>query len=99
MSIAIVHRMPADFNTETYDAVNEKAGIGTEPPKGMIFHALGTSDDGHMIIDVWESEADFDAFRNDRLNPAMKSIVGDEAFEAMPTPERSFYEVHNIVSA
>jgi heme-degrading monooxygenase HmoA len=89
--------MPAGFNTDTYDAVNEKARVSAEPPKGLLFHSLGTSADGHLIIDIWESEQDFDDFRTSRLNPAMESVVGSEAFAAMPTPERDIYEVHNLV--
>ena len=97
MSVAIVQTMPAGFTTDTYDAVNVKAEIEDNPPRGMIFHALGTSAGGHVIVDVWESEKAFDNFRNDRLNPALESIVGSEVFEAMPTPERSFYEVHHML--
>ncbi len=50
-----------------------------------------------MIIDVWESEEDFENFRTGRLNPAMESVVGSEAFAAMPTTERGFYDVHNMI--
>lgn len=96
MSVAMVTQMPADFTTDTYDAVNAKADVEKDPPKGMIFHALGTSPDGSVILDVWESEDDFEAFRTGRLNPAMEEVVGSEVFAAMPTPERTFYEVHNI---
>ena len=64
----------------------------------MIFHALGTSADAHVIVDVWESEEAFDTFRTDRLNPALESVVGSEAFESMPTPERAFYEVHHMLN-
>jgi hypothetical protein len=89
--------MPADFTTDMYDAVNAKAEVAANPPAGLIYHALGTSDDGAVIIDVWESEDAFESFRGDRLNPAMESIVGSEVFAAMPTPEREFYAVHETV--
>lgn len=97
MSVALVQTMPVEFTTETYDAVNVKAEVEDNPPQGMIFHALGTSADGHVIVDVWESEEAFETFRTDRLNPALESIVGSEVFEAMPTPERTFYEVHHML--
>lgn len=97
MPVAIIHRMPADFTTDMYDAVNAKAQIGANPPSGLISHTLGTSDQGAVILDVWESEDAFESFRSDRLNPAMESIVGAEVFAGMPTPEREFYAVHNVV--
>ena len=99
MSVLIVQSMPAGFDTDTYDQISAKARVNAEPPKGMIFHALGTSDRGQVIVDVWESEEAFDDFREGRLNPAMESIVGSEAFAAMPTPERQFYGVHNIMNS
>ncbi|MDX6582001.1 MAG: hypothetical protein QOI10_1185 [Solirubrobacterales bacterium] len=98
MSIAIIHRMPEGFTTEQYDAVNEKAAVTTDPPAGLIHHTVGTSDSGAVMIDVWESEEAFESFRDDRLNPALESIVGTETFAEMPAPEREFYAVHNTVS-
>jgi hypothetical protein len=99
MSVAMVTQMPAEFTTETYDAVNEKAGLEENPPQGMVFHALGTSKDGSVILDVWESEDDFEAFRTGRLNPALEEVVGSEVFAAMPVPERSVYDVHHVMKA
>lgn len=98
MSVVIINRLPADFTTDTYDAVNAKAEVEANPPKGLVSHTLGTSSDGSVIVDVWDSEEDFEAFRNDRLNPALESAVGSEVFDAMPTPERDVYELHNQVS-
>ena len=95
MSVAIIQRLPEGFSTETYDAVNEKASISDDPPKGLISHTLGSSADEFVMVDVWESKEDFEEFRTGRLNPALESVVGSETFAAMPTPERSFYEVHD----
>jgi hypothetical protein len=47
------------------------------------------------MADVWESRERFDAFREGRLNPALKDLVGSEIFAQLPTPERDFYEVHD----
>jgi hypothetical protein len=98
MSVAIIHRMPEGFTTEQYDAVNAKAEIAANPPSGLIHHTLGISDQGAVILDVWDSEDDFESFRNDRLNPALESIVGAEVFAEMPAPDREFYAVHQTVT-
>jgi hypothetical protein len=99
MSIAIIHRMPEGFTTEQYDAVNAKAELEANPPAGLIHHTLGVSDQGAVILDVWESQDAFESFREDRLNPALESIVGAEVFAGMPTPEREFYAVHQTVTS
>lgn len=97
MPVAIIHRMPADFTTDMYDAVNAKTEVEANPPSGLISHTLGTSDQGAVILDVWESEDDFESFRSERLNPAMESVVGSEVFAGMPTPERELYAVHKVI--
>jgi hypothetical protein len=97
MPVAIVQQMPEGFTSETYDAVQEKAGISSNPPSGLIFHTLGSADGKWVIVDVWDSEDQFNEFREGTLNPALESVVGSEMFNAMPTPERDFYETHSVV--
>jgi hypothetical protein len=36
-------------------------------PAGLILHLAGPTDEGFRIIDVWESEADWEHFRTGRL--------------------------------
>jgi hypothetical protein len=93
MAVLVIQRMPPMFTTEQYDQVNER--LGDEPPEGLISHTLGTSEGQAVMADVWESREKFDAFREGRLNPALKGLVGSEIFAQLPTPEREFYEVHD----
>ena len=95
MSVLIVQRMPEGFSTDTYDEVNRRANISTDLPDGLISHTLAGGSDGYVMADVWESEEKFEAFRTGVLNPALEDVVGSEVFAQMPTPERSFYEVHD----
>jgi hypothetical protein len=92
MAVLIIQRMPPMFTTEQYDEVNKR--LGDETPEGLISHTLAISEGKAVMADVWESREKFDAFREGRLNPAVKDLVGAEAFEQMPTPDRDFYEVH-----
>jgi hypothetical protein len=77
--------------TEMYDAVNAK--LPDEPPQGGIVHTGGVLPDGRMqVADVWESEADFQSFRENVLAPAIAEVAGDEA----PIPEIVIYELHDL---
>jgi hypothetical protein len=79
---------------EQYDAVNEKANVAGEVPDGLILHSAGPIKSGWGIIDFWESRAQFDAFMESRIGPAIAEL-GDAA---MPTPpEVKEFPVHNIV--
>jgi len=43
------------------------AALDGPPPDGLLLHAAGPTDEGFRIIGVWESEADWDRFRENRL--------------------------------
>jgi len=43
------------------------AAMDGPPPDGLLLHAAGPTDEGFRIIGVWESEADWDRFRDSRL--------------------------------
>ena len=66
-----------------YDAVNEKLGIdaagGTGPwPDGLISHAGGTTPDGFIVYEVWESKAKQEAFMAGRLGAALAAAGAPE---------------------
>jgi hypothetical protein len=61
------------------------AGVGDEPIKGLIAHVSGPSADGWRIIDIWESEDDWQQFNAARLGPALA-----RATAGMPPAPRPF---------
>jgi len=68
-----------------------KDGLGDEPPKGLISHtAIELPEGGLRYVDVWESEADWDRFAEERLHPVvhplLKETFGDDL---PPEPERT----------
>ena len=63
--MAIVMTMEAPGATpDQYDALNEALGIVDDEtaPDGLIMHVAGISEDGLVIVDVWESQEKLDAF-------------------------------------
>ena len=65
-------------------------GLGDDPPKGLIIHlAVERPEGGLRYIDVWESEADFDRFAEERLHPVVHSLLGEIFGDQLPPePER-----------
>jgi hypothetical protein len=64
-------------------------GLGEEPPKGLIAHvAIERPEGGLRYVDVWETEDDWDRFREERLHPVvhpmLREVFGDEL---PPEPE------------
>ena len=65
------------FGAETYDQVNETLGINMKSgegdwPAGLHTHLAGpTEGGGWIVVEVWETQEDQDAFMQSRLGPAL----------------------------
>lgn len=60
---AVVHDVPASWNAylEGFESFEGR------PPEGLLVHVAGPTDEGFRVIDVWESQATWERFRDDRL--------------------------------
>lgn len=79
---------------EAYDQIAEKVNLSLDPPPGLIFHSIGFTDGHGHTFDVWESEEAFQAFMQERLQPAM-----EQAGIGGAPPEIMTYELHNVWAA
>jgi hypothetical protein len=79
MTFAFTQDVPIDagFYSRIVD------GLGEEPPAGLVVHlAVERPEGGLRYVDVWESEADFDRFAEERLHPVvhglLREVFGDD---------------------
>ncbi len=75
-----------------YEAVMEELGLRSanpDWPSGMVSHVAGFTRDGMYVVDVWESQQDFDAFFESRLEPAFEAVGG------LSQPQVTTFDVHN----
>jgi hypothetical protein len=87
-----------DLSTTNYDGVNERLGADTDPPEGLLVHTAGFTGTGlFRIADVWESEADWERFRDGRLAEAMKPMM--ESGEGTPPTAEYSYELHHVIKS
>lgn len=65
------------------------AQVGDEVPKGLIVHLAFEIPAGMRIVDVWESEQDFDRFSEERLHPAAEKMMQQAGIsrESMGAPQ------------
>jgi hypothetical protein len=95
MPVAVTQQSE-QITQETYDAVNAKAGVEEDPPEGLIVHSAGQPDEGGFrIFDVWESREAYERFREERLVPALREVMGEEAMGQAPRSE--VYELHSVI--
>lgn len=85
--MAIVMNMHwAGVTAEQYDAVRREVGWEERRPDGGILHIARVTSDGLDVTDVWDSEAAFGAFTNDRLLPGVAKVglSGEPAITLSP---------------
>jgi hypothetical protein len=82
----------AGISEDQFDDVNKHVNVGSNPPKGLLFHSSGPIDEGWGVIDFWESRADFDAFFGSRVQEAVKAA----GVEMQGPPDVKEFAVHEI---
>jgi hypothetical protein len=92
MAVAYKMKFPG-ATLEQYDRVMELMGLegGDVQPDGAIFHWVAQTDDGILVVDVWESDAQFEKFAKEQIRPYTQQVgITDE-------PKMTRFEVHNML--
>jgi hypothetical protein len=92
MAIAMQMEWPG-ITPEQYEDVRRRVDWETHVPRGAIFHAARFTDDGLTVGDVWETEADFNRFVEERLMPVVREV----GIEGEPTVR--FAELYTYFNA
>jgi hypothetical protein len=87
MTYAFTQDVPID--AAFYERI--RVGLGDQPPEGMIVHlALERDGGGLRYVDVWDTQAQWQRFVDERLHPVvhglLHEIFGDDL---PPEPEQS----------
>ena len=92
MPDAFILRFPGG-TIDQYDRVIEKMGLTDgSTPDGAIFHWVAPTDDGLLVVDVWENPEVFQKFAQEQIGPYT-------AEEGMSEPTIEHHEVHNTLSS
>ena len=70
--MAFATLMEFDVDLDTHIKLGE--AVGTEPIKGLILHAGGSSERGVHSLDVWETKEDSERFYVERMVPALRQM-------------------------
>src|SRR6478735_5917774 len=71
MSYAFIQDVPA--NAEIYAEIRSK--LPSDAPVGLISHIVIEQEAGLRYIDVWDTEADWDRFRDDVVEPTVTEVL------------------------
>jgi hypothetical protein len=77
------------FTKQQYEEVKKEVDWEHTKPKGEIFHSIGFDNSGkYRVVDIWESEQDFNNFINNKIKPAYDKINA-------PVPKGEIIPLHN----
>jgi hypothetical protein len=94
MAVVIVNVIEGG-GQELYDQVNPKVMEGGNLPEGCQLHIAGPVENGWRVITVWDSEEQFQQFRDEKLIPAIREAGGDDRIAPRITAE----PVYNLLTA
>jgi hypothetical protein len=79
-----------EITQELYESVRADVQWETDVPQGAKFHVAWFADDGFHVLDLWESQSDFEQFAGARLAPSTARIGIKSA------PQVTFSPAHAI---
>lgn len=94
--MAVAYKMRFEGATlDQYDQVMQLMGLtaGGEPPEGAIFHWVAPTENGILVVDVWESDEQFNKFAEEHIGPATAQVG------ISGRPQTTRFEVHNLLGA
>jgi hypothetical protein len=94
MAVVIVNEMDGG-SQEMYDRVNPKVMEGGRLPEGCQLHIAGPVENGWRVITVWDSEDQFQQFRDETLIPALREADEEDRI----APSISAQPVHNLITS
>ena len=68
MAVAIEMRFTGATLAQ-YDEVMRLMALPEEGPDGALFHWVAATDDGIVVVDVWETMEQFDRFARENITP------------------------------
>jgi hypothetical protein len=71
-------------NADIYQQV--KAAMGDKRPDGLVVHLVVETDGGLRHIDVWDSQAQWERFRAERVQPAVRKVLAGIGVPDAPEP-------------
>src|SRR5947209_3941529 len=95
MATGMLVQIPG-MGSDVYDSVMGHLGWDEKPlPQGFVSHYAGSTPDGWVVFDIWESQQDFERFYEERLKHALAAATGGQA----PPMEPTYVQIHREAHA
>lgn len=90
-TFGIVHEYPGGTKDQYEAGIARVHPSDGSLPEGETYHAAGATEDGWIVITLWDSRESFERFREDTLMPGIQAL-GDAGLP-LP-PQATAFEIH-----
>jgi hypothetical protein len=98
--MAVVMRMEwPEVSVEQYEAARKAVNWESDVPRGAIFHVAFFDEGGFKVVDVWESEEDFQSFAENRLMPGIEPLGIEGEPKVTFTPAQAIFNPQALATA
>jgi hypothetical protein len=104
MAVGVLVMLPG-VTQQQYEDVNKEM-FGSYPmspsdaPEGLVLHSAGPGGpNAWYVYDIWNSKEDFERFAQEKIGPAMETVMGGRPAEGEGPPPPEFYEIANLFVA
>jgi len=94
MAVVVVNTLGGG-NQDFYEQISSKVIPDGQLPAGCQVHIAGPVEGGWRVVSVWDSEDEFNQFRNDELIPAIRDAGAEERI----APKIDTSPVHRLITA
>lgn len=97
MAVLLEQVMPEGVDAAMLDEVASEMNVVSDPPSGLVVHVHLMQDGRLKVVDVWESQAQYETFRTSRLLPAMGKVAQNRGLAMAGEPQTTITEVDGVV--
>jgi hypothetical protein len=94
MAVVVVNEIEGG-SQDFYEQINPKVMPDDQLPEGCQLHIAGPMKNGWRVITVWDSDEQFQQFRDEKLIPALREAGGDDRI----APSIGTNPVHRLLTA
>ena len=76
LAYAVTHHFPNGTEEQYRAALDSVHPADGSLPAGQTYHAAGPTEDGWMIVAVFDSKGDWERFRDEELRPGLQKTEG-----------------------
>ena len=90
-TFGIINRFPAGTKDQYEAALARAHPSDGSLPEGQTYHAAGATDDGWIVVALWDSRESWERFRGETLLPGLQAL-GDAGFPS--PPQVTEFDIH-----